>query len=298
MHDEPLPAPPTAPPILQVAGLTKHYAGTRAVGNLSFEVHGGEVLGLVGRNGAGKTTTLRTIAGVLPIESGGVRVAGHDLSTRKGERAAKGQLAWVPDDPQPFEAMTVDEHLEFTAALYRAADWRGRADELLERFELTPKREALGGELSRGMRQKLAFCCALLPRPQLVLLDEPLSGLDPLGIRSAKRAIAEIAAEGRAVVLSSHLLDLVEELSSRLLILEQGRAAFLGTLAEARQAARGDALEDVFFSIAEGRVPGADPAPDTEPEKDLELNKNIASDSAPGSDNGVVAEAPSDAEDA
>lgn len=280
MHDEPPPAPPVAPPILEVAGLTKHYEGTRAVGDLSFAVRGGEVLGLVGRNGAGKTTTLRTIAGVLPIESGRISVAGHDLGARRGERAAKAQLAWVPDDPQPFEAMTVDEHLEFTAALYRAGEWRERADLLLERFELTPKREALGGELSRGMRQKLAFCCALLPRPQLVLLDEPLSGLDPMGIRSAKRAIAEIAAEGRAVVLSSHLLNLVEELSSRLLILEQGRAAFLGTLAEARQAARGEALEDVFFSIAEGRLPGEGPAHEAEPHR------------------GAVAQTPPEAEDA
>jgi ABC-2 type transport system ATP-binding protein len=261
MHDEPL-APPTAPPILEVAGLTKHYSGARAVGDLSFDVRAGEVLGLVGRNGAGKTTTLRTIAGVLPIESGRIRVAGHDLNSRAGERAAKAQLAWVPDDPQPFESMTVDEHLEFTAALYRTRSWRDRAEDLLERFELTNKRAALGGELSRGMRQKLAFCCALLPRPQLVLLDEPLSGLDPLGIRSAKRAIAEFAAEGRAVVLSSHLLDLVEELSSRLLILEQGRAAFFGTLADARRAARGEALEDVFFSIAEGRVLGLPAEPE------------------------------------
>lgn len=258
MDIDPPSAPPAAPPILAVEGLTKHYSDQIAVSGLSFDVRGGEVLGLVGRNGAGKTTTLRTVAGVLPVEEGRVQVAGHDMSKAAGERAAKALLAWVPDDPEPFETMTVGEHLEFTAALYKIADWQSRADDLLERFELGPKREALGGELSRGMRQKLAFCCALLPRPQLVLLDEPLSGLDPLGIRSAKRAIAEIAAEGSAVVLSSHLLDLVEELSSRLLILEQGRAAFLGTLGEARAAARGDALEDVFFAIAEGRSPGVE----------------------------------------
>lgn len=246
-----------APLQLEVAGLSKTYGDTRAVHSLSFSVRAGQVLGLVGPNGAGKTTTLRTIAGVLPVQAGRVAVAGHDIVS--AERRAKRSLAWVPDDPQPFEAMTVEEHLEFTAALYRVKGWRDRARELLERFELGPKRRALGGELSRGMRQKLAFCCAWLPRPALVLLDEPLSGLDPRGIRSAKAAIRDLAAEGSAIVLSSHLLDLVEELGSHLLVLEAGRAIFDGPMGEAHRAAagaEGTSLEEVFFAVTgagEGR---------------------------------------------
>ena len=178
---------------LEVERLGKTYDGTRALESLSFRVRPGEILGLVGPNGAGKTTALRSIAGVLPIREGRVLVAGHDVAEEELE--AKRRMSWIPDDPQPFDTLTVDEHLEFTAALFGLADWKTRAAELLERFELGEKRDALGGELSRGMRQKLAFACAWLPRPEVVLLDEPLSGLDPRGIRSARQAMQELADE-------------------------------------------------------------------------------------------------------
>jgi ABC-2 type transport system ATP-binding protein len=237
---------------LAVDGLSKRYGTTVAVERLSLRVRQGEIVGLVGPNGAGKTTTLRTIAGVLPVQEGRVLVAGRDVE--REDRAAKQCLAWVPDDPQPFETLTVEEHLEFAARLYGVVDWRERAEGLLTRFELVEKRRALGGELSRGMRQKLAFCCAWLPRPRVVLLDEPLSGLDPRGIRSAKLAIRELADEGTAVVLSSHLLELIEELGHRIVILHRGRKLFDGTLAEARAevaAAEGTSLEEVFFAVTE-----------------------------------------------
>ncbi len=250
--------PPSAPlrqPLLDVQRLRKEYDDVIAVSDLSFSVAPGEILGLVGPNGAGKTTSLRTIAGVLPVQRGSVTVAGFDITT--AERRAKRALAWVPDDPQPFDAMTVHEHLEFTATLYSVKDWRRRADDLLERFELGAKRDALGGELSRGMRQKLAFCCAWLPRPRVVLLDEPLSGLDPRGIRSAKDAILELAYEGAAVVLSSHLLDLVQQLAARFLILSKGQAIFDGTLGEARALASTEDsnLEELFFRMTETGPP-------------------------------------------
>src|SRR5690349_11346819 len=177
------------------------------------------------------------------------------------EAQAKSCLCWVPDDPQPFDALTVEEHLEFTASLYSVPDWRPRAAALLERFELVEKRSALGGELSRGMRQKLAFACAWLTKPRLVLLDEPLTGLDPRGIRSAKRAIAELAAEGSAVILSSHLLEMIEELASRILILDRGRKIFDGTLQHARETiggVTGGSLEEIFLKVTEGGgSPGA-----------------------------------------
>jgi len=235
--------------VLEVRAFSKSYEGLPAVSELGFDVRAGEILGLVGPNGAGKTTTLRSIAGILPVEHGTIRVCGRDIA--REEAAAKSCLCWVPDDPQPFEALTVDEHLEFTAALFRLKDWRARADELVERFELVAKRGALGGELSRGMRQKLAFCCAWLPRPRLLLLDEPLSGLDPRGIRSAKRAIRDLAAQGTGVILSSHLLELIEELAARLLILDRGRKVFDGTLEEARATLaprEGSTLEEIFMA--------------------------------------------------
>ena len=183
-------------------------------------------------------------------------MCGYDASLHEAE--AKRCLAWVPDDPQPFDALTVWEHLEFTAELYRIADWRERAARLLERFELAERRDSLGGELSRGMRQKLAFSCAWLSEPRLVLLDEPLSGLDPRGIRSAKQAIVDLAAEGVAVILSSHLLELVQALGHRVLVMSGGRGVFHGTLDEARRAIHGGyegSLEDVFLRITESDVP-------------------------------------------
>ena len=245
-----------SPAPLSVERFGKRYEDTVAVQDLSFHVEAGEILGLVGPNGAGKTTTLRSIAGVLPVQTGSVRIAGHDIS--REEARAKRRLAWIPDDPQPFETLTVMEHLEFTAAMYRVKDWRPRAQELLQRFELTAKRDALGGELSRGMRQKLAFAQAWLYAPALVLMDEPLSGLDPRGIRAARDAIQELAAAGSAVVLSSHLLELIQALGHRLLIIDHGRTVFLGTLEEARQelnAAEGSSLEEIFFAATEERAP-------------------------------------------
>lgn len=247
------PAPggePAADPVLRVRGLARYYGDTLAVAGLDFDLLPGQILGLVGPNGAGKTTTLRTLCGVLPIQAGEVHIAGWDL--QREELYAKRELAWVPDDPRPFESLSVLEHLEWTAALYQVPNWRPRADELLVAFDLKAKQHALGGELSRGMRQKLSLAMAWLPRPKLVLLDEPLSGLDPLGIRAAKRSLLSLAAEGTAIVLSSHQLGLVEELASRLLVLSQGRAVFQGTLAEARGRVVAGAgsirtLEDLFL---------------------------------------------------
>ncbi len=257
---------PDAPaePALSVRGFGKRYDDLVAVDGLSFDVQPGEILGLVGPNGAGKTTTLRSVVGVLPLQEGEITVAGHDLA--RDEVAAKNSLAWVPDDPQPFDTLSVEEHLEFTANLYRCKRWRTRAGELLKRFELEEKRKALGGELSRGMRQKLAFCCAWLPSPRVVLMDEPLSGLDPRGIRSAKDAIGSLAAEGAAVILSSHLLELIEELADRLLILDRGRRVFLGTLEEARASLAADthsSLEEVFMA-ATGNHHEGEPVEDEE----------------------------------
>lgn len=236
--------------MLSVSALAKSYPGTNAVRGLSFAVAPGEVLGLVGPNGAGKTTTLRCLAGILTPSAGTVSVAGVDL--QRDPVGAKRHLAFVPDEPALFEYLTVEEHLGFVARLYGVRDAADRVPPLLAELELDGKRRALPGELSRGMRQKLAIACGLLHDPRVLLLDEPLTGLDPVGMRRMKRTIAARAAAGAAVVLSSHLLHLVEELCTRLLVLHRGRAAAHGTLAEIvaeRPALAGRSLEDVFVAL-------------------------------------------------
>jgi ABC-2 type transport system ATP-binding protein len=254
--------------VIRVEDYHKIYGQSVAVEGLSFEVLPGQVLGLLGPNGAGKTTTMRAVAGIIPPTRGRLVVAGHDVVAEPV--AAKSQLAYVPDDPRLFEALTVWEHLEFIAAAYRVTSWQGRAERLLGQFELLDRRDSLAGELSRGMRQKVAICCAYLYEPKAILLDEPLTGLDPRGIRTMKTSVREQAAAGAAVVVSSHLLALVEDLCTHLLVLHRGRRLFLGPIAEARTAVAemsGDAsLEDVFFRLTEGAPAAAVPPPALPPE--------------------------------
>jgi len=236
--------------VIEVDGFTKLYGDTVAVQSLSFAVAPGDVLGLVGPNGAGKTTTLRTLAGILQPTSGRIRIAGVDL---QGDPvAAKARLAFIPDEPQLFDYLTVTEHLQFVARLYGVPDAGPRIPGLLEELELTAKRDALPTELSRGMKQKLAIACGLLHRPAALLLDEPLTGLDPVGIRRMKETITARAREGTAVILSSHLLHLVEELCTRLLVIRRGEVAAFGTIAEIvaeRPALAGRTLEEIFIAL-------------------------------------------------
>ncbi len=235
--------------MIEVENLTKVYGALTAVRELSFEVQAGEILGLVGPNGAGKTTTLRSLAGIIPPTSGRIRVAGHDLATHALE--AKAQLAFIPDEPQLFEYLTVTEHLHFVARLYQQPLAVERIGPLLEELELSGKQDALAHELSRGMKQKLAIACGLLHAPKVIYFDEPLTGLDPIGIRRMKDSILKRARDGAAIIVSSHLLHLVEEICSHILILKDGRKIAHGTLAEITQqfaAHAGEAnLEEVFF---------------------------------------------------
>lgn len=236
--------------MIDVAAYTKLYGNTVAVQSLSFHVAPGDVLGLVGPNGAGKTTTLRALAGILQPTSGRIQVAGIDLQA--DPVGAKSRLAFIPDEPQLFDYLTVAEHLQFVARLYGVRDAGPRIPALLEELELTAKRDALPTELSRGMKQKLAIACGLLHRPAALLLDEPLTGLDPVGIRRMKETITARAREGTAVVLSSHLLHLVEELCTRLLVIRRGQMVAFGTIAEivaARPELEGATLEELFIAL-------------------------------------------------
>ena len=236
--------------MIEVEGLQKLYGDFPAVQGLSFGVAAGEVLGLVGPNGAGKTTTIRSIAGIIIPSAGRIQIAGCDLA--QDPVAAKAQLAFIPDEPHLFEYLTVEEHLRFVGRLYGVADVGVRIPGLLEEMDLNDKRNALPGELSRGMKQKLAIACGLLHEPKALLLDEPLTGLDPVGIRRMKATIMRRAAGGSAVILSSHLLHLVEEICTRLLVLQQGRAVAFGTMAEiiaSRPGLGARSLEDVFLAL-------------------------------------------------
>jgi len=240
--------------MLEVSELTKRYGAFTAVRGVSFTVRPGEVLGLVGPNGAGKTTTLRCLAGIIPASAGNVRITGHDLATTP--LLAKRALAFFPDEPRLFDYLTVRQHLNFVARIYRVEGHEALAQPLLEEFEIADKADQLPGELSRGMKQKLAIACGLLHSPRVMFFDEPLTGLDPLGIRRMKNSIIKRAREGATIVLSSHLLHLLEEVCTHVLILKQGEKIADGTLAEvAARFSNGEGnvnLEEVFIRATQG----------------------------------------------
>ncbi len=244
--------------MIEVEGLTKLYQEFVAVSELSFGVQPGQVMGLVGPNGAGKTTTLRCLAGIIPPTRGIIRISGHDLGS--DAIAAKKELAFFTDEPRLFDYLTVEQHLAFTARIYQVANYQQIAHPLLEELEIADKADKLPGELSRGMKQKLVIACGLLHSPKVIFFDEPLTGLDPMGIRRMKDSILRRARAGAAIVISSHLLHLLEEVCSHVLILKNGRKIIDGTLAEIRQKYSeqlGNAnLEEVFFhATGEAGVP-------------------------------------------
>lgn len=250
-----------------VEGFHKAYDQTVAVAGISFRVEPGEILGLVGPNGAGKTSTIRALAGILAPTRGRLLIDGHDVE--RSPLAAKSALAYVPDDPALFESLTVWEHLQFVASAYRVRDWKAKASILLEQFELLEKRDALASELSRGMRQKAAICCGYLHEPKAIILDEPLTGLDPKGIRTLQESIRSRAASGASVLISSHLLTLVENMCTSILVLDRGRMLLHTSLEGLRrrlaEEGRSETLQDHFFRLTEGHASRvAAPAPASE----------------------------------
>jgi ABC-2 type transport system ATP-binding protein len=238
--------------VIEVEDFSKNYGEFTAVRNLSFAVQPGEIVGLVGANGAGKTTTLRAITGILRPSAGTVRIVGFDIE--REPVAAKQQFAYVPDTIHPYDLLTVTEHLHFIAIAYRVAQAEAKYAALLEELELADKKDEIASSLSRGMLQKLSLACAFLREPRVIILDEPLTGLDPRGIRNIKQSIRRRAAAGTAFLLSSHLLGLVEALCDKVFILHRGQKMAFGSLEEIRNLAtlHGDAsLEDVFFAVTE-----------------------------------------------
>ena len=236
---------------LSIEHFGRTYGAFTAVSDLSFAVEPGEIVGLIGPNGAGKTTTLRSLAGILRPTTGRVRIDGFDIVESPLE--AKKRLAFMPDEPQLFEYLTVTEHLRLTGRLYGVSDIDRRSKALLDELELTPKANALPAELSRGMRQKVVIACGLVRDATTLLFDEPLTGLDPIGIRKMRATIIARARQGAAVLLSSHLLHLVEEVCTRVIIMAAGKKIADGTVHElaAREdlAAAGSNLEQIFMRV-------------------------------------------------
>jgi len=237
--------------LIEVNGLTKIYGTYPAVTDLSFRVEPGEVMGLVDPNGAGKTTTLRCITGIIPSTRGEVRIC--EFALRNNPLAAKRRLSFMPDEPRLFDYLTVMEHLQFITRIYGVENWEEKVHSLVDELDLGEKKDSLPAELSRGMKQKLVIACGLLHSPKALLFDEPLTGLDPIGIRHMKSTILKRAAEGAAIIVSSHLLHLVEELCDRILILKEGKKIIHGSLEEISRSLpelRGDAsLEEIFFRV-------------------------------------------------
>ncbi|HEX7057920.1 MAG TPA: ABC transporter ATP-binding protein [Bacilli bacterium] len=240
--------------LLQVENLTGGYGLDRQVlHQLSFTVDSSEMIGLIGLNGAGKSTTIKHILGFMRPHSGHIRLNGRLLD----EDAVKYRrtYAYVPESPLLYEELTVHEHLELAAMAYGldAATAAKREDDLLERFQMSPHRSKLAGQLSKGMKQKVLIMSAFLVRPQLYVIDEPFLGLDPLGIRSLLDLLAQVKREGAGILLSSHILTMIERFCDRFLLLHQGRLIASGNLAELREAAGVDfaesSLDDVFCQL-------------------------------------------------
>ena len=244
---------------IEVNGLTKRYDSFEAVKDFSFAVKRGEVLGLVGPNGAGKTTTLRALAGIHPPTDGTIRICGFDL--RNDAVDAKRHLAFMPDEPRLFDYLTVEEHLQFVGRLYQVTGVREKMDPLLHEFELADKRKALPSELSRGMKQKLMIACGFIHDPDVLIFDEPLTGLDPLGIRRMKESIVRRSQAGASVVLSSHLLHLVEELCDTVAVIQHGTRIAYDTVDNLKwkiTSGRNDlSLEEAFLRITAEETPSA-----------------------------------------
>ena len=247
--------------MIRVESFSKSYEDAVAVNDLSFHVEAGQVLGLVGRHGAGKTTTLKSIAGIIPVSRGQLFV--EDFEVTADSIAVKQRSAYVPDDPQLFNDLTVEQHLLFTAGVYGIAKPHAHIDDLLQTFALTDKRNTPASGLSRGMKQKLAISCAMLQKPSALLLDEPMTGLDPQGIRNLKTTIVEQAKSGTAIIISSHLLAMVEDICSHVMILECGTRKFFGEIEDLKQQFSEaneeiNSLEDIYFATMEMLDPDAE----------------------------------------
>ena len=244
--------------MLTINNLTKKYGKTLACDHVSFSLDPACVTVLLGPNGAGKSTVFKSVIGFLRCE-GEITVCGYPNKSIEAKRL----LGYIPEMPSLYPNLTVSEHMEFLARAYKLTNYRDRVDALFDRFELTDKKKKYGDELSKGMQQKLNICMGLLPQPKILLLDEPMVGLDPHAIKELKLLIAELRAEGCAVLISTHMIDSVDTLWDRTVIMQKGQVRANVTRRELEE--RGESLEELFFAITEdAQTTGTDAAEPSE----------------------------------
>ena len=231
--------------ILTVENVTKKYKTELASDNVSFALPAGSVTVLLGPNGAGKSTIMKSIIGFLRYE-GNITVDGHPNKSIEAKRV----LGYMPEIPSLYPNLTVEEHMEFVARAYRLENYRPYMNELLERFELEDKKKKFGDELSKGMSQKLSLCCALLPQPKLMLMDEPMIGLDPHAIKELKALMGAMKKNGQTLLVSTHIIDSMDRLWDHAVIMQKGH--ILGNVVREELEQQGRTLEDEFFALTEG----------------------------------------------
>ncbi len=236
--------------MIEIKELSKRFGNTVAVDNLSLSIGAGEFFTMLGPNGAGKTTTLKIVAGLLNPTSGRISVGGFDMAVKTTE--AKGLMCFIPDVPYVYEKLTGREFLYFIGELYRLERKRCREDteRLLALFSMEDYGDQLMEGYSHGMRQKIVISSALLPSPKLIIIDEPMVGLDPKSIRLVKDILKARTAEGATILMSTHTLELAEEVSDRVGIIHHGRLIAVGAVSEIKQKAEtNDRLEDIFLKM-------------------------------------------------
>lgn len=243
--------------MLEVTHVSKKYRKVLANDDINFVIPDGQVGILLGPNGAGKSTIIKCIMGFLKYQ-GQIRVDGLDNKSVEAKRF----MGYVPEIPSLYPNLTVDEHLEFIARAYKLKDYKEYKEALLTRFDLADKRRKFGDELSKGMQQKLSICCGLLSKPKLVLFDEPMIGLDPHAIKELKLVLQELRDMGCSVLVSTHMIDSIEELWDTTYIMQSGKVAAVVQRGELDGQEKG--LEDIFFEITEGQPQECDPAPESE----------------------------------
>ena len=249
--------------MIELIHVSKKYGGKLAVNDLSLTVQGGELFAFLGPNGAGKTTTIKMMCGLLFPTSGSIRIAGFDLDTQ-GPQARK-HISFVPDTPFLYEKLTGREVLHFIADMYgMSADKTSRIEEMINLFTLHGFVDDLTQHYSHGMRQRTVFAAALLHQPRVLIVDEPTVGLDPRSIRLLKDVLRNETKRGATVFLSTHSLDVAQELADRIGVIHQGKLISCGTLDELRhEADHKGSLEEVFLKLTEEEVPLADAAAET-----------------------------------
>jgi ABC-2 type transport system ATP-binding protein len=240
--------------MIELKGLTKKYGAFTAVNGIDLTVPSGELFGFLGPNGAGKTTSLRMIAGILQPTAGSVRIGGIDMA--KDPSAAKARLGFIPDRPFIYEKLTGAEFLRFVAGLYdqRGAEVEHRARELMALFDLEAWRDELVESYSHGMRQKLIIASAFVHRPDVIVVDEPHVGLDPKSIRILRELLREYVNRGHTIMMSTHTLEVAEQMCDRIAIIVNGEIRVCGTMAELREQSQQQTLEEIFLRLTGERA--------------------------------------------